>query len=638
MQIKEVILENFRGYKNLTRIPISSLTAFIGKNDAGKSTILEALDIFFEGGVKKVDQDDASKGGDPKNVRIGVCFNNLPDSFILDTNAATTLANEYLVNQNGDLEIHKIYNCSLATPKPSVFACAVHPTKKGLSDLIQKSNKDLKDLIKAAGLGEHCNKNENPSMRLALYKAEENLETSLTLIPLNEANGKAIWAAIQEQLPLFALFQSDRPSTDQDSEVQDPMKLAIKKALDQLESELNGISDKVQESAQKIAEETLKQLSDSYPDLATSLTPSFKKPKWDSIFKLELKADDEIPLNKRGSGVRRLILMSFFQAEAEKKRSTGTNNSRPVIYAIEEPETSQHPDSQERIIETLKKLSSTGDQVILTTHVPALAGLIPLDSLRYIDKDPSSSEVRVRSGSDEVYTEVASALGILPEPASKNDLKVAVLLEGKYDIDTIRFISKTLLASGDICSFNEDQVFWTLGGGTTLKDWIERGYLDKLQLPQVIIKDSDRSSKDIPLHPDAISWQNNINQESNKTAFITNKRNMDNYFHSDALHRLSEGTCIIPDGTDVDFVKMEEFLHKIISEAYKNNKLKFHPLDEKGNKIPIRKNKVKHIISSHIIKNMSADEIKERGKYQDQNGKEKNEIIEWFEAITSNFS
>ena len=634
MQIKEVILENFRGYKNLTRIPISSLTAFIGKNDSGKSTILEALDIFFEGGVKKVDQDDASKGGDPRNVRIGVCFNNLPDTFVLDTNAATTLANEYLLNQNGDLEIHKIYNCSLGTPKSSVSAYAVHPTKKAFSDLIQKTNKELKELIKIAELEDRCNKNENPSMRLALYQSQENLEPSLSDIPLNDANGKAIWAAVQLQLPLFALFQSDRPSTDQDSEVQDPMKFAIRKVLDELESDLNGISEKVQESAQKIAEDTLKHLKDSYPDLATSLTPNFKKPKWDSIFKLELKSDDDIPLNKRGSGVRRLILMSFFQSEAEKKRT----NSRPVVYAIEEPETSQHPDSQERIIETFKKLAKAGDQVILTTHVPALAGLIPLDSLRYIDKDPSNSEIRVRNGNDEVYAEVASALGILPEPANKNNLKVAVLLEGKHDIDTIRFICKTLSDSNDISSFNEAQIFWTIGGGTTLKDWIERGYLDKLNLPQVIIRDSDRASKDLPLHPDDINWLENTNRDANKVAFITQKRNMDNYFHLNALSRLSEGTCKIPEETDLDFVKMEDLLHKIISEAYRNNALKFYPVDENGKKIPIRKSKVKHIISSYIIKNMTSEEIKERGKYQDQKGEDKNEVIEWFEAITSNFS
>lgn len=47
MKLREIILQNFRGYYNETRIPIDDLTALIGQNDVGKSTILEALDIFF---------------------------------------------------------------------------------------------------------------------------------------------------------------------------------------------------------------------------------------------------------------------------------------------------------------------------------------------------------------------------------------------------------------------------------------------------------------------------------------------------------------------------------------------------------------------------------------------------------------
>jgi predicted ATPase len=46
MRIKALILENFRAYKNKTVVPISMLTAFVGRNDAGKSTILEALELL----------------------------------------------------------------------------------------------------------------------------------------------------------------------------------------------------------------------------------------------------------------------------------------------------------------------------------------------------------------------------------------------------------------------------------------------------------------------------------------------------------------------------------------------------------------------------------------------------------------
>ncbi|MEZ4677319.1 MAG: AAA family ATPase [Caldilineaceae bacterium] len=49
MFLKEVILQNFRGYKALRhRIAIEQLTAFIGKNDAGKSSIFDAIAVFFD--------------------------------------------------------------------------------------------------------------------------------------------------------------------------------------------------------------------------------------------------------------------------------------------------------------------------------------------------------------------------------------------------------------------------------------------------------------------------------------------------------------------------------------------------------------------------------------------------------------
>lgn len=47
MRLKSFSLKNFRGYRNEVRINMSDLTVFVGRNDIGKSTILEALDIFF---------------------------------------------------------------------------------------------------------------------------------------------------------------------------------------------------------------------------------------------------------------------------------------------------------------------------------------------------------------------------------------------------------------------------------------------------------------------------------------------------------------------------------------------------------------------------------------------------------------
>jgi len=104
MKIKKIILENFRCYKERTVIDIDDLTVFIGKNDVGKSTILDALDIFFnEGkGSVKIEKDDLNRQAErdgETNILIGVVFSDLPGSIIIDSRVTVTLEDEYLLNE-----------------------------------------------------------------------------------------------------------------------------------------------------------------------------------------------------------------------------------------------------------------------------------------------------------------------------------------------------------------------------------------------------------------------------------------------------------------------------------------------------------------------------------------------------------
>ncbi|EON3083201.1 AAA family ATPase [Enterococcus faecium] len=80
------------------------------------------------------------------------------------------------------------------------------------------------------------------------------------------------------------------------------------------------IKKEVQEKAIESAKITLEKLKEMDPTLSNSLMPEFKsEPKFDSLFKLTIRSDMGISINKRGSGVRRLILLNFFRAEAERK-------------------------------------------------------------------------------------------------------------------------------------------------------------------------------------------------------------------------------------------------------------------------------------------------------------------------------
>lgn len=47
MKIAQLKLLNFRGYEDVTIKFADDFNLIIGKNDIGKSTILEAMEIFF---------------------------------------------------------------------------------------------------------------------------------------------------------------------------------------------------------------------------------------------------------------------------------------------------------------------------------------------------------------------------------------------------------------------------------------------------------------------------------------------------------------------------------------------------------------------------------------------------------------
>ena len=85
MRIKSLSISNFRSYYKEVKINFQDLTAIVGKNDIGKSTILEALDVFFHNGkgIIKLDKDDINvnaKANGETDVRISVVFDSLPQN------------------------------------------------------------------------------------------------------------------------------------------------------------------------------------------------------------------------------------------------------------------------------------------------------------------------------------------------------------------------------------------------------------------------------------------------------------------------------------------------------------------------------------------------------------------------------
>jgi predicted ATP-dependent endonuclease of OLD family len=396
MKIAKIKIENFRGYKNEVVIDFKDLTVFVGKNDIGKSTILEALDIFFNEnkGVIKIEKEDINKSNrEARNneIKISVLFNDLPTSLTLDATNPTTLEEEYLLNNEGLLEIIKKYPNA---GKEKVFIKANHPTNPACKDLLLKKNSELKGIL---GDIECDDKTKNAVIRKAIWKNFENdLQLTDIEIDVTKEDAKNIWEQLKNYMPIFALFQSDRKNSDGDSEVQDPLKEAVKQILNnnEIQEKFSEIATEVESKLKEVADRTLEKLREMNEEVANSLNPvipTADKLKWADVFKnVSISGDEDIPINKRGSGIKRLVLLNFFRAEAERRKEE--RNVPNIIYAIEEPETSQHPEHQRKLIEAFKELSKTDNtQIILTTHSPAIVKLLDFEDLKLIRKDDDNN-------------------------------------------------------------------------------------------------------------------------------------------------------------------------------------------------------------------------------------------------------
>ncbi|MCP4978633.1 MAG: ATP-binding protein [Maribacter sp.] len=402
MKVEKIILSNFRSYKDEITIDFNDLNVFVGRNDIGKSTILEALDIFFNEnkGVIKIDKDDINKQAIAEGnneIRIGIVLGDLPDLLTIDTTNPTTLQAEHLLNRDGRLEVIKKYPNA---GKEKVFVKAYHPTNPSCSDLLLKKQNDLKKLLTDEMACEDQTKNAEIRKSIWEYHSD-NLALDDVEIELAKIDAKNTWEQLKTYLPLYALFQSDRKNSDGDSEIQNPMKLAVQEILkdQRLVDSLNGVANEVEAKLNEVAGKTLEKLNEMNPEIAGSLTPVIPRAetlKWVDVFKnVSISGDEDIPINKRGSGVKRLVLLNFFRAEAERRKNE--NNVPDIIYAIEEPETSQHPSHQRKLIEAFKALSdSDNTQILLTTHSPSIVKLLEFDHIKLIKEEPSKEVVNVQ--------------------------------------------------------------------------------------------------------------------------------------------------------------------------------------------------------------------------------------------------
>ena len=524
-------MENFKGYSKAEIDFDEHMNVIIGKNDIGKSTILEALELFINGENKdcqiKIEPDDCNILADTRKITIGACFLISDDeSIVIDSTNPTKLSEEYLLNNDGLLEIHKIYDCSkqkINKTDIKTYIKAYYPSsfEKPLVTMkiaeLRKILDNLKNNIDNYNL---IDKTKSAEIRKAIYKVSNTEDKVVTYIDINSSDDtKNIWESIKKNLPLYFLFQSDRINSDGDSEVQNPLKIATKHALSKVQEYLDKVKSEVEKEVMKIGQKTIEKLKEFDADIASNLKTNLDLKGWDSVFSFTLIGDDNIPLNKRGSGVRRLILLSYFRAEAERIIKESSVNE--VIYAIEEPETSQHPDYQKKLIQTLLELSNDDKhQIIITTHTPEIAKMVSREQLIFIKRN-NKNEPTIEKDENAKIKGIINTLGVLPTAISK----LVICVEGDNDVNFLININQSIDEFKNIIDLKKEKISIIPMQGSNLITWINKDYLKDSNIIEFHLYDNDKEE-----YRQLIEEICAVN-DGRRYGLNTKMLEMENYFH-----------------------------------------------------------------------------------------------------------
>lgn len=536
MKINKIYLEYFRGFYDTIEIPFDNLIVFIGKNDQGKSSILEALDIFInEGkGSVKIDAKDLNikaQNEDNNEFKIGIVFEQYPEELIIDATNTTSLQEEYLLNTDNYLEIWKSFKKGKLQ---STYLKCNHPSNdEFLKSLLTKKIKELQEHVKNNNI--ECSDNRKSAvLRKSIrsyYDDNGGLTFDIVDIPIDSEGLKEIWDKLKNYLPVYALFHSDRKNVDQDDEIQDPLKVKIEEIFkrDSIQQKLNEIANEINTEVKTIADLTVdqfKKLSQSDTEIKPDI-PEVAQLKWKDVYKgIGFNTTNDIPLNKRGSGIRRMVLLSSFLADIENKQEKKNNHT---IYAIEEPETSLHPDLQMKLINALIELSNLDNyQIILTTHSPSLLRIFQIDNIRFVKQE--NGVAQVSSFNESVINEIIKTMGLLPEIG-----KVVICVEGTNDENFLLNINKGIDKLKGIIDLQSKIDSGLLAiipmHGSNLKDWINRYALNNTNTIEFHLYDKDDDQK----------YKSNIEEvnarKDGSFGTLTNKREIENYVPKEKIEK-----------------------------------------------------------------------------------------------------
>ncbi|WP_243300483.1 ATP-dependent nuclease [Bacillus litorisediminis] len=442
MKLSRIEVKNYKSISHIVA-NIDDLTAIVGKNNYGKSALLDAIQCFY--GDKSINDDDFHMGKE-ENIEISLLFTDIVNEDIERYFNYKSMYNKTMLKimeNDGNDALKERELRKLDEKRLQKFD---ETTKKFCLDLEQHDSILIKFI--------------KPKRGNSIYKLSND-----TTVAKNDFCIKVI----------SAIRTPDKETT---AGTKSNMKELISLLQEQQEVE-NYI--KLPNSRDKLTYGEIKAListneEEQCRNLSTDLTTHFQeaistdtlsvKVKIEEGFKFDFKyktvlidrdmPHKEIDILSCGTGLQSMMILSILQTYIKMM------NDSNLILLIEEPEVYLHPSLQRKMINTLVKIGKK-NQVLLTTHSPIIISKIDQQNIHCINKVGGVSSII-----DATATTIIEELGIqVSDILNKN---AVLFVEGKDDNNLFTAL------------FNKLATNMGLGGNFTLKeiDIIQTDGYDKM--------------------------------------------------------------------------------------------------------------------------------------------------------------
>lgn len=464
--------KNYKPIQNSGPINIGDMTTFIGKNDAGKSSFLEALHLFLEG--DKPDTEHFHKR-EAESISFIARLADVPSEL------EDSLTEDYLPDGGEDFTIKKEFTKREGkTPGAETYVNGEKVTKGAV--VVDETE---------------------------LYKAKSR---------------DFIWEYFPEPLPIFAERDVNEETKLKGGTFLNKLLMPVLKRgglHDEIDEQVEELKDSLQETSEGIGDQLTEYMQSHLADVEkVNMSPGniqISKAISPKIHLEDKHLSESIDVRERGSGVGSLLLLSMMQAYVDLQVGEG------YMLLFEEPGNFLHPAAERKMLDALRSIADSGGQVMITTHSQVFIDN-RADAEMYITRRDSG--ITTFEHIEEDAFKAVDEIGARNSDILQSDFVIYV--EGPSDVKILETIAETYDDE-----WQEHNITIQHLGGSNISH-CEPSKLKKINRSFAFLLDSDKASEEDDLKPEVEQVRDRA-RSAGIDCHVLERREIENYFHHQGI-------------------------------------------------------------------------------------------------------